>query len=77
MKSASPFQAELKKILDAPWQAMKAGADPLLAPPIYGGWQAARHTVNVPPAAQTWLDELNLDPRSRVDRGAGDAGRAD
>ena len=25
------FQAELKKILDAPWQAMKAGADPLLA----------------------------------------------
>ncbi len=62
----APFQTALKPILDAPWQAMKAGADPLLAPPIYGGWQAARHTVNVPPAVPTWLDELNLDPRGRV-----------
>jgi len=40
-----PFQAELKKVLDAPWQAMKAeGQEPLVAPPIYGCWQAARHT---------------------------------
>ncbi|MCI0388365.1 MAG: hypothetical protein MOB07_06320 [Acidobacteria bacterium] len=67
------FQAELKKILDAPWQAMKEegeeGKSPLLAPPIYGCWQAARHTVNitpVPPAALIWLDELNLDPRHRA-----------
>lgn len=64
------FQAELKEILDAPWQAMKEeGKDPLVAPPIYGRWQAARHTVNitpVPPATLTWLDELNLDPRHRA-----------
>ncbi len=63
------FQGELKKILDAPAQAMsEEGADPLLAPPIYGCWQAARHTVDMtpaPPASVTWLDELNLDPRHR------------
>jgi hypothetical protein len=65
-----PFQAELKKVLDAPWQAMKAeGQEPLVAPPIYGCWQAARHTVNITPvlpALLTWLDELNLDPRHRA-----------
>ena len=30
--------------------ACKTGADPLLAPPIYGCWQAARHTVDMTPA---------------------------
>ena len=25
------------------------GTDPLLAPPIYGCWQAARHTVDMTP----------------------------
>ena len=64
------FQGELKKILDAPAQAMsEEGADPLLAPPIYGCWQAARQTVDMtpaPPASVTWLDELNLDPRHRA-----------
>ena len=43
--------------------------DPIVAPPIYGCWQAARHTVNLPPPPPTpvaWLDELNLDPRHRA-----------
>ena len=43
--------------------------DPIVAPPIYGCWQAARHTVNLPPsppASVAWLDELNLDPRHRA-----------
>jgi hypothetical protein len=62
----TPFQTALNPILNASWLAMTEGQEPLLAPPIYGGWQAARHTVNVPPAAQTWLDELNLDPRHRA-----------
>jgi len=60
------FQNALKPILDAPWQSMTKGDEPLLAPPIYGAWQAARHTVNTLPAAQTWLDQLNLDPRNRA-----------
>ncbi|HJZ81721.1 MAG TPA: hypothetical protein VKD91_15295, partial [Pyrinomonadaceae bacterium] len=68
-----PFQTELKKILDAPWQLItddSGNKDPLVAPPIYGCWQAARHTVNLAPVAPakalTWLDELNLDPRNRA-----------
>ncbi|MGH8514410.1 MAG: hypothetical protein ACREV8_10830, partial [Gammaproteobacteria bacterium] len=49
-KTRTPFQNGLKPILDAPWQAMKEeGKDLLLAPPIYGCWQAARHTVNTTP----------------------------
>jgi hypothetical protein len=68
------FQAALKQLLDAPWQAMKAEphSDPLLAPPIYGCWQAARHLVEIvpdppaPPPARAWLHELNLDPRHRA-----------
>jgi len=63
-----PFQIHLKKILDIPWQAMKQeDIEPLVAPPIYGCWQAARHTVEIAPRASTpWLDELNLDPRHRA-----------
>ena len=65
----TPFQAELKKILDEPWlvtQGDPQNKDPIVAPPVYGCWHAARHTVNIPPAAVTWLDELNLDPRHRA-----------
>ena len=73
-ETRAPFQAGLKEILDEPWQAMKTepDADPLLAPPIYGCWQAARHIVEIipePPAPQLsrlWLHELNLDPRHRA-----------
>jgi hypothetical protein len=65
------FQIGLKKILDAPWIATQndTDEDPIVAPPIYGCWQAARHTVNLPPpppAPVAWLDELNLDPRHRA-----------
>lgn len=74
-----PFQTALKKILDAPWQAMKEDGeevkDPLVAPPIYGCWQAARHIVEIPPEPPAvlppppqplWLHQLNLDPRQRA-----------
>ena len=68
-----PFQTALQQILNTPWQQATtaqpgADEDPILAPPIYGCWQAARHLVNVKPTpAQplNWLDELNLDPRHR------------
>ena len=72
-ETRTPFQTELKKILNAPWEAMQQeGKDALLAPPIYGCWQAAQHTVELPPAAPApppmppWLHELNLDPRYRA-----------
>ena len=40
------------------------GADPLLAPPVYGRWHAGRAIVT--PGAANWLDSLNLDPRWRT-----------
>jgi len=67
----NPFQVKLKEILDEPWLVTQdaLNKDPIVAPPIYGCWHAARHTVNItvtPPASLTWLDELNLDPRHRA-----------
>lgn len=69
------FQTELAKIVNAPGraEAIAPNDDPLLAPPLYGHWHAARNTVKpgVPPRANPpteghWLDELNLDPRHRL-----------
>ncbi|MBS1132494.1 MAG: uncharacterized protein H6R16_3496, partial [Proteobacteria bacterium] len=72
-ETRTPFQTELKSILDAPWEAMQQeDKEPLLAPPIYGCWQAARHSVEITPEppgsppAPPWLHELNLDPRHRA-----------
>jgi hypothetical protein len=49
-----PFQAELKRILDIPWQAMKqAGTEPLVAA-IYGCWQAA--TIERPAPLRRFFD---------------------
>jgi hypothetical protein len=68
------FQTALQTILNTAWKQSStesngADHDPILGPPIYGSWQAARHTVNVDPATApffNWLDELNLDPRHRA-----------
>lgn len=66
----TPFQDELKRILEIPWRARQQGdVEPLLAPPVYGCWQAARHTLQTGAASPTllsWLDDLNLDPRHRA-----------
>ncbi len=67
-----PFQAALQDILNTPSQvASNAGAnrdpailDPIVAPPIYGRWQAAARELNA--SAPAWLNGLNLDPRHRV-----------
>jgi hypothetical protein len=60
-----PFQTELAEIVNAPGEALVIDpeSDPLLAPPLYGQWHAARSIVarGAPP----WFDELNLDPRHR------------
>ncbi len=69
-----PFQTALREILNTPWEIANEESadedhDPVLAPPIYGCWQAARHKVEVPPPPPdpvNWLDELNLDPRHRA-----------
>ncbi|MEO8153874.1 MAG: hypothetical protein ABI605_12445 [Rhizobacter sp.] len=60
------LQAALADIIDTPGRAaaLDPGADPILAPPLYGHWFAARAVVT--PGAAPWLDELNLDPRWRT-----------
>lgn len=59
------FKGELAKMVNAPGNAetIDPTADPLLAPPIYGRWHAARTTVTL--GDGDWLDQLNLDPRYR------------
>ena len=67
-----PFQKALQTILNVSWEVATKESDnhdPIVGPPVYGCWQAARHTVNItgaPTAPLNWLDELNLDPRQRV-----------
>jgi hypothetical protein len=64
--TAKPFQTALAGIVNAPGLSEVADphADPLLAPPLYGRWHAARAIVAR--GALKWLDQLNLDPRSRT-----------
>jgi hypothetical protein len=63
--TASPFQTALAPIVNAPGTLALSdpAADPLLAPPLYGRWYAARATVTR--GASDWFDQLNLDPRLR------------
>ncbi len=71
-----PFQAALAEIINTPGAvATNSGSDqdPILAPPIYGCWQAASRRIEPrpppsPPADSpaAWLNELNLDPRNRA-----------
>jgi len=60
------FQNALAPIVNAPATSVAANpsADPLLAPPLYGRWHAARGTTS--PGAATWFDQLNLDARWRA-----------
>ena len=63
---APSFEKSLADIVNLPGlnQLSTPTANPLLAPPLYGRWHAARSTVT--PHAANWFDELNLDPRWRT-----------
>ncbi|MEJ8850704.1 hypothetical protein [Variovorax rhizosphaerae] len=65
-QTAKPFQTELARIINAPGlnEVADPNADPLLGPPVYGRWHAARSVVAR--GVAKWLDQLNLDPRSRT-----------
>lgn len=62
----APLQTALAAIVNAAGasNAANATADPLLAPPLYGRWPAARSTAA--PDGGAWFDEINLDPRWRA-----------
>ena len=78
-ETRAPFQTALATILNTPREMLTkvpSDKDPIVAPPIYGCWQAGVPEVVVPtsPAPRSlpfWLDELNLDPRTRVAAGMG------
>jgi len=78
-ETRAPFQTALATILNTPREMLtkvSSDKDPIVAPPIYGCWQAGVPEVVVPtsPAPRSlpfWLDELNLDPRTRVVAGMG------
>jgi len=66
------FQSKLGNELNAPADALDSGAaDPIVAPPIYGRWHAAKDRVAVSGGEPPWLHELNLDPRHRAAAGLG------
>ena len=61
------FQAALTEHVNRgalPVDTGPGSPDPVVEPPLYGRWHAARSSVD--PHAPGWLDELNTDPRPRA-----------
>src|SRR5262249_14732453 len=59
------FKDKLAAIVNAPGAdaVLQPGADPLLAPPLYGDCYRGLRVVST--SGTSWLDQLNLDPRLR------------
>jgi hypothetical protein len=67
----SKFPDHAADIVNAPAVAQAAGeADPVVAPPLYGGWHVLVDRVD-PAKRGTWVNDLNLDPRERAAGGLG------
>jgi len=64
----SDVRAALAAVLNVP--AVLAGAEPILAPPLYGGSQAHRDRVD-PSVAGRWFEQINLEPMLRAVAGFG------
>jgi hypothetical protein len=58
------FRTELRKLVNL-------GAEPVVAPPVYGRWQSARDAVPTDAGEPAWLRDLNLDPSARAVAGLG------
>lgn len=65
------WTASLKALLNRAAELLRtASGRPLVGPPLYGRWHAARDTLE--PAEQpAWFQELNADPRLRAMAGLG------
>jgi hypothetical protein len=60
---------KLTKLLNEPAELFKTDpTTPLVTPPLYGHWHAAQ--PEVVPASPPWFQDLNEDPRTRVQAGA-------
>ncbi len=68
------FQRDLAALLNKPRMDLENPVQetpPVVVPPIYGCWHAAKDEVS--PEGDKWIDELNLDPRHRTAAGLGAA----
>ena len=64
------FRKRLAELLNPPRADMAGSTSntPKVVPPIYGRWHAERNEVHIKDENnnESWLDELNLDPRHRI-----------
>ena len=71
----SEFQGELQKIINLPAiQAANLTEDPIVSVPLYGGKHAKKSAADVvllDVTKNTWVNDLNKDPRTRVPGGFG------
>jgi hypothetical protein len=67
----STFATALVELLNLPEALRENGGsdDPIVAPPIYGSWQAAQRRLDA--ATPAWVREMNADPRHRAAAGLG------
>src|SRR5262249_33048125 len=71
LASGSDFVPQIAPVLNAPADVRDSGSgDPLVSPPIYGGWHANVDRVD-PSQPDRWIEALNLDPRYRAAAGLG------
>ncbi len=67
----SSFPADAALVVNAPSDAQASHvSDPVVAPPLTGGWHALLDRVD-PVQRPTWAHDLNLDPRQRAAGGLG------
>jgi len=65
------FLDALRPLLNLPTTMLRSGVTtPVVAPPLYARWHAARETVDAPDPSP-WFHDLNIDPRLRVVTGLG------
>jgi hypothetical protein len=64
------FVERLSALLNTPADIHDAGGQPVVAPPLYGGWPALQERLQ-PGQPPVWFQFLNQDPRHRVTAGLG------
>ena len=74
--TATEFQEELQKVVNLPYEIVGKddSGDPIVSIPIYGGNHAkkdATDIVKLDITKDTWVHDLNKDPRTRVAAGFG------
>jgi len=68
--ATAAFVGALGDLVNAPANLLESGGDPVVAPPLYGRWYAARDRLT-PGAAPPWFNDMNADPRFRSACGLG------